>query len=257
MLEATQQGTITLLKASLTPKEDRESGIALLPSRDEHGQKSGTGIDWLSASMIHDLRNPLGTIVAGAEMLISELDPASTRGKRLAANIYRAAGRMLELLAELAAASRGKKSISQVCNLRELILATSAAALQTAENQTVQILNDVPDDIEIVLERARMECVFFNLIVNALEAMPDGGKIGIGVRKTEHSVLIEVEDTGPGIPAKIRSSLFKPFATMGKDHGLGLGLAVSRQTVRDHGGDIWLEPASGARFVLRLPLNRT
>jgi signal transduction histidine kinase len=65
-------------------------------------------------------------------------------------------------------------------------------------------------------------------------------------------VLIEVEDTGPGIPVGIRDRLFEPFVTAGKDHGLGLGLALSRQTVLDHGGEMWIEPAPGARFVVRL-----
>ena len=98
--------------------------------------------------------------------------------------------------------------------------------------------------------------MFFNLITNALEAMPDGGQIRIGARKAENIVLIDVEDTGPGIPRAIRDRLFEPFVTAGKDNGLGLGLALSRQTVLDHGGDIWAEPAKGARFVICLPLTR-
>jgi signal transduction histidine kinase len=69
-------------------------------------------------------------------------------------------------------------------------------------------------------------------------------------------VLIELEDTGPGIPRGIRDRLFEPFVTAGKQDGLGLGLALSRQTVLNHGGNIWTEPAAGARFVIRLPLNR-
>jgi signal transduction histidine kinase len=67
-------------------------------------------------------------------------------------------------------------------------------------------------------------------------------------------VLIEVEDTGPGIPRGIRDRLFEPFVTEGKQDGLGLGLALSRLTLLNHGGDIWTEPARGARFVIRLPL---
>ena len=69
-------------------------------------------------------------------------------------------------------------------------------------------------------------------------------------------MLMEVEDTGPGIPRAIRNRLFEPFVTAGKDHGLGLGLALSRQTLLDHGGDLWIEPARGARFVMSLPLSR-
>ena len=86
--------------------------------------------------------------------------------------------------------------------------------------------------------------------------MPDGGQVRIRTRRAENIVLIDVEDTGPGIPRAIRDRLFEPFVTAGKDHGLGLWLALSRQAVRDHGGDIWTEPAKGARFVMRLPLSR-
>jgi signal transduction histidine kinase len=214
---------------------------------------SSTG--WLSTSIVHDLRNPLGTVFAGAEMLM-ELDPAPTQVKRLAANIYRAAGRMRELLADLTSASGESSSTSEICKIRNVITAASDVVLPAAEEQSVQILNDVPGDIEIPLDRSRMERVFFNLIINALEAMPHGGKIRIGVRQADNCVLIEVEDTGPGIPVGIRDRLFEPFVTAGKDHGLGLGLALSRQTVLDHGGELWIEPAAGARFVVRLPLKQ-
>jgi signal transduction histidine kinase len=96
--------------------------------------------------------------------------------------------------------------------------------------------------------------VFFNLIANSVEAMPTGGTVYLVCRKTFRYVLIEVEDTGPGIPRGIRDRLFEPFVTAGKQDGLGLGLALSRQTLLNHGGDIWTEPARGARFVIRLPL---
>jgi signal transduction histidine kinase len=234
--------------------ENRATGTLSLPLRSESWQKRISSMGWLSTSIVHDLRNPLGTVFAGAEMLM-QLDPASTQGKRLAANIYRAAGRMRELLADLAGASCGN-STCEMCEIRAVITAASEAALLAVESQGVQILHDVPDGLEIPLERSRIERVFFNLITNALEAMPHGGLIRIGARKVENRVLIEVEDTGPGIPRAIRDRLFEPFVTAGKDHGLGLGLALSRQTVLDHGGDIWTEPANGARFVIYLPLSR-
>jgi signal transduction histidine kinase len=225
------------------------------PLRAERLQSRISGIGWLSTSIIHDLRNPLGAVFTSAEMLM-EIDPASTQGKRLAANIYRAAGRMRELLTELAGASCGNESTSEICKIRDVITAASVAAIPAAETQSVQILHDVPDNLETRLERYGMERVFFNLITNALEAMPRGGKIRIGARKTGKYVLIDVEDTGPGIPSGIRDRLFQPFVTAGKDQGLGLGLALSRQTVLDHGGDMWTEPARGARFVISLPLCR-
>jgi signal transduction histidine kinase len=211
--------------------------------------------DWLSASIVHDLRNPLGTVIAGSEMLL-ELDLAPGQVKRLAANVLRAASRMRDLVADLAVASCGGNSTPEICNIRDVIAAASDVASPVAEKHSVRILNNVTSGIEIPMARSRMERVFFNLIANALEAMPHGGEIRIGARKADNCVWIEVEDTGPGIPLCIRDRLFEPFVTAGKDCGLGLGLALSRQTVRDHGGDMWTEPAAGARFVISMPLNR-
>jgi len=210
-------------------------------------------VHWLSTAIVHDLRNPLGTVFAGAEMLM-QLNAAPNQVRRLAGNIYRAAGRMRELLEDLTGAGCGDKSHYENCKIRDVIEAASAAAAPAAESQQVGIHHDVGADIEIRMARFRMERVFFNLIANALEAMPHGGEIRITSKRADHSVLIVVEDTGPGIPKAIRDRLFEPFVTAGKEGGLGLGLALSRQTVRDHGGDMWNEPATGARFVVRLPL---
>jgi signal transduction histidine kinase len=214
-----------------------------------------SGIEWLSTSIIHDLRNPLGSIYAAAEMII-ELDSGPTQVKRLATNIFRAAIRMRELLADLNSVAHGSRPTAEICRISEIIAAASDAASATTKNHNVQILLEVSDDIELPLMRSCMERVFFNLIANAFEAMPAAGLLRIIGRRAGNCVLIELEDTWPGIPSGIRDRLFEPFVTAGKPDGLGLGLALSRQTVLNHGGDIWTEPASGARFVIRLPLDR-
>jgi signal transduction histidine kinase len=163
---------------------------------------------------------------------------------------------MRELLADLNSVAYGNTPMAEMCDIREIIAAAANAASAMAQNDWVRIVLEVPCGIKLPLLRTRMQSVFFNLIANALEAMPAGGKLRVVARKAGNCVLIEIEDTGPGIPDKIRDRLFEPFVTAGKQHGLGLGLALSRQTVLNHGGDIWTEPASGARFVIRLPLHR-
>jgi signal transduction histidine kinase len=183
-------------------------------------------------------------------------DTTPNQVRRLASNMYRAADRMRELLADLASVTYGKRSTPEICDIREIIAAASEAAAAAMENQRVQILLDVPGGIELLLARSRMKLMFFNLITNALEAMPRGGEVRIGATKSRDYVLVAIEDTGPGIPHEIRNRVFEPFVTAGKENGLGLGLAFSRQAVLDHGGDMWIEPAAGARFVIRIPLNR-
>lgn len=209
-------------------------------------------IDILAASIVHDLRNPLAAICGCAEMLLhGNLAPAQTR--QVSNNIYRAASRMRELVNDFACITREHAEEVQSCNLRTM-LAASCEATGAAEREGIEILMDVPEQIEIPLARIRLERVFVNLIANALEAMPGGGAIWITARKAGDRALIAVEDNGPGIPAGIRSRLFEPFVTAGKKEGLGLGLALSRRTVRDHGGELWVEPSAGARFVVSLPL---
>ncbi len=209
----------------------------------------------LSTSLVHDLRNPLAAIYGGAEMLVdSALSPPQI--KRLAANIYQSSRRVQEMLQALTTVSRGGRENREVCRLAEIAGAALEAHAHAAAAQAVECRVEVPDVIEIVAERSRMERVFTNLIGNALEAMPEGGKLSITARTDAGSALVVVEDTGPGVAPEIIPRLFQPFVTSGKKNGLGLGLAMSRQTVIDHGGDIRVQPHEGigARFCVRLPL---
>ena len=208
----------------------------------------------LSGSIVHDLRNPLAAIYGGAEMLVdADLPPAHV--KRLAGNIYRASRRIQELLQDLLNVSRGKQNAPETCRLREVALAACDSLAATAEHQGVAVFLEIPAEIEVPLERSRVERVFANLIGNALEAMNGGGEVRITAEMQDGAAVVRVEDNGPGIAPEIRSQLFQPFVSAGKRNGLGLGLALSRQTVIDHGGDMWVEshPGRGARFSFRLP----
>jgi signal transduction histidine kinase len=218
----------------------------------ENRQGHSFTIDPLSMSIVHDLRNPLAAICVCAEMLA---DPHLTpdHAVRVGRNIHKAAGRMRELLADLVCVTQGKMLAAEKCDLHEILAAACEDAAVAADNQGVDILLDLPGRMEITVARSRMERVFFNMITNSMEAMPAGGNIRIAAREAGDCVLIEVEDSGPGVPHEIYGRLFDPFTTAGKKDGLGLGLALSRRTVRDHGGDMWIEPANGARFVIRLP----
>jgi signal transduction histidine kinase len=210
-------------------------------------------IGQLSTSIVHDLRNPLAAIYAGAEMLVdSNLPEEQTR--RLAKNIYRASRGIQDMLQELLDVVRGKSSASELCSLREVIAAAWDSVAPVAENRKIELIAEVPDGLECPMERARMERVFSNLFENAIEAMRSGGRISIGSEANGEDIVVSVEDSGPGVSPALRGRLFQPFVTVGKKNGLGLGLALSRQTLLDHGGDLWLDAnGSGARFCLRLP----
>jgi two-component system, OmpR family, sensor kinase len=215
----------------------------------------------LSTSIVHDLRNPLAAIYAGAEMMMdSDMAPEMTR--RLARNIYRASRGIQDMLQQLLDVVRGTSSGSELCSLREVISAAWNTVAPSADTLGIALDLKVPDNLECPMERARMERVFANLFENAIEAMRSGGSISIRGEAEGDNIMVRVEDTGPGISASLQGRLFQPFATAGKKNGLGLGLALSRQTLLDHGGDIWADDTpgrdrGGALFWLRLPKNRS
>jgi signal transduction histidine kinase len=208
-----------------------------------------------ATSIVHDLRSPLAAIYGGTEMLVdTNLSPEQTR--RLARNMYRASRRIQELLQDLTDVGRAGLRSVEICRLADLVNGACDSISNQANLEKVSITKEIPPPIEVAVERGRIERVFLNLLDNALEAMPDGGEIYVIAREEQHNVLVEIRDTGPGISEQAWTTLFQPFASFGKSNGLGLGLALSRQTVLDHGGDLWAEKhrGPGALFVVRLPL---
>ncbi|MBV8068998.1 MAG: HAMP domain-containing histidine kinase [Acidobacteriaceae bacterium] len=214
-------------------------------------QEQMNTIGRLGTSLVHDLRNPLAAIYGGAEMLVDGNLPAD-QTRRIAGAIYRASQRVQELLRDLLNISRGERSEPELCRLKDLIEVAAEAIAAPNSNVSVEIAVD--PEIEVVVHRTRVERVFTNLFSNAVEAMHNGGRVIITQRLGGDYVDVFVSDTGPGIPAEIRSNLLRPFVT-GKRSGLGLGLALSRQTMTDVGGDLSLvnDGNPGARFCVRFP----
>jgi len=208
----------------------------------------------LSTSIIHDLRNPLAAIYGGSEMLV-DTKLSGAQVERLAANIYRASRQVQSLLQELADVTQGRGHAREVCRLREVVTAAYEPLAAMAESRGVTVRIDLEEEVELPLDRSPMERVFQNLLSNAIEAMPNGGSVSVRADRSDREIVVSVEDNGPGIPPSIAAQLFEPFVTAGKKNGVGLGLALSRETVVSHGGDLWSDrKEDGARFVLRLPV---
>jgi signal transduction histidine kinase len=208
----------------------------------------------MATSIVHDLRNPLAAVYGGAEMLVdSDLPPATVR--RLAANIYRASKHIQSLLQDLTDLGRGMSGAFETCALLDVIQAGIEPHRSAAESANIAITLNVDPTLEIPLRRGPVERVFSNLAANSIQAMRAEGFFRVSAHIEPGSVIVEVTDSGPGIDAQVRRRLFEPFTTS-KNGGLGLGLALSRQTLVDHGGELWEEsaPGQGACFLLRFPL---
>jgi signal transduction histidine kinase len=140
---------------------------------------------------------------------------------------------------------------------RRFILELLPELYADAKAKSVRIeLQTEPPSVRLLLDTRRLRRVFFNLLHNATDVMPDGGCIFLRFQHQGGEVITELEDTGPGIAPEIADRLFQPFATHGKAHGTGLGLSISKKTVEDHGGRMGVrhEPGHGAIFSFGLPV---
>jgi signal transduction histidine kinase len=207
----------------------------------------------LAASIAHDLRNPLSAVVSGAEILV-DFDLPAEQIRQTATHIKKAAHRMERLLEEVSQVARAKTGERAECLVTDLVRGAVESQAVKAVEQEVVVRQFIEGEFTLRCDKSRVERVLVNLIANSLEVMRGGGEISIRAWIEEGTVWIEVGDTGPGVSAEVRPRLFQPFVTAGKKNGLGLGLALARQTMLEHGGDLELmESDKGARFRLRLP----
>jgi two-component system sensor histidine kinase HydH len=121
-------------------------------------------------------------------------------------------------------------------------------------HDNVEIDVSVPDDLVYLLDMRGMARILTNLFMNSLEAMPQGGKLAIYAYDDDGGLVIEVSDTGMGIPDEHREKIFTPFFTT-KATGVGLGLAYIKETVEAHGGTVryTATPGEGTTFTIRIP----
>ncbi|HXG85682.1 MAG TPA: ATP-binding protein [Pyrinomonadaceae bacterium] len=124
--------------------------------------------------------------------------------------------------------------------------------------QTVEIGEELDDDLPLVsMDEEQIKQVLLNLAINALQAMPEGGRLVFRSSQKDETLFLETEDTAGGIDETIKAKIFDPFFST-KDKGLGLGLAVVYKIVSRHDGRIKaFDTTGGTKFVLTLPLNST
>lgn len=206
------------------------------------------------AGAIHDLGAPLTVILGYASMRQEDQDlPEAVRGDM--ARIERSARYCQELVRGLMTRRDPSMRVRSASDVVE-------SALHLCEDpvraRKIEIHRYFP--LETMTVRAaghELERVLVNLVGNAAKAMPAGGNIGVSVSLKGASVIVSVEDDGPGVPPELLPRLFTPFATgSAKTGGVGLGLYLCREIARRHGGDLTAgrSAAGGARFELSLPL---
>jgi len=200
----------------------------------------------------HDLRSILSTVSITSAQLAQVDNPGVHRILPLLSDSVQRAIQLCTLTLDLA---RGDRQTPQrgPCGLGDLV--TSVATALKLQDGPVRWHNQVADDLVIDADRDRLYRILFNLIQNAVEAMGEqGGDLHIRARPHQQDILIEIQDTGPGIPDSLRETLFTPFASA-RPGGTGLGLATARDLARSHGGELSLARSGpqGSCFHLYLP----
>ncbi|HEY6006208.1 MAG TPA: ATP-binding protein [Anaeromyxobacter sp.] len=210
-----------------------------------------------AGALAHEIRNPLGAVVAAARMLSSHAPQATTYDReRLAEVIADEARRLNRILSEFLMYARPRPPSRQphsmnalVAEILELLRLDDLARGKTLDGRIG------PESVPCDMDRDQVKQVLWNLLRNALEATPEGGRVVVETVQRGESVLVQISDEGAGIPAERQGRLFEPFHTT-KEAGSGLGLAIAHGIVSAHGGSIGLSsrPGEGTRISVTLPL---
>ena len=217
--------------------------------------------------IIHDLRNPLGSVSLALNMLEMVLPEEILSDNRSVLDVAHASiDRLMRLVESLLDVSRMEAGEAQFnfapLDLAGLVTGVTGHMLIPADRR-ITIQHNLPPSLPLVLgDRDKLERVLQNLVDNALKYTLDGGTVTVGVELQSSEVTLSVTDTGPGIPEDQRKRIFERFAQVAGDkrarRGFGLGLSYCRLAVEAHGGRIWAEPGpggGGSRFAFTLPLS--
>jgi signal transduction histidine kinase len=209
-----------------------------------------------ASSISHDLRHYLAAVVANAEFLY-EAEELKLDKSEIYQEIKTASTQMTDLIDSLRELAHQRSAISPEPTDLEQIINRAIEAVQMRpefRNRTITLQAD--SELEGMFDPRKLERVFFNLVLNACEATPDGESgVNVEVRREKDSFEIRVSDQGAGVPENIRGRAFDPFVSSGKPNGTGLGLAIVSKIVGDHGGSVAIERTSrtGTVMLVKLP----
>jgi len=222
-----------------------------------------------TTSVAHEIRNPLAGIAAGVEYLGKSLAARKEDAEHIQF-IRREISRLDRIIGDLFTVTHPKKLSPRLVDAHTL-LAYSVQGIQVlVEDRRLQVATEIPAELPLIaVDPDQMQQVFLNLLKNAAEVSPEGGVIRLRASVApptgegphapgERAFFAEIEDQGSGIAPEALGHLFEPFFTT-KPQGTGLGLYVSHDIVKRHGGGIRVEspPGAGARFTVELPLDTT
>jgi len=211
----------------------------------------------MAAGISHEIRNPLGIIRSSAELLkkkIAKIDPQNT----FPDIIVEEATRLNRIITDFINYAKPRDPNVALCRVEE-ILDKNITYLEAQNKEQGYVIkknfqNHLP---EIMADSAMLYQSFLNILINAMQSMPDGGRILVEVSSNDHWLTVHFDDEGQGIPSDNLDKIWDPFFTT-KEQGTGLGLGIVKNIIESHGGSIQIvnRPVCGTRVTIELPVKR-
>jgi len=209
----------------------------------------------LSAGMAHEIRNPLGSIKGAAEILKDDYGPDAPHHEFIEI-LLKETDRLNKIVQEFLSFARPKPPELRQDDINELLESVLALTAQPARKSGISVEKRLDRNIgKWNLDADLLKQAFLNLVLNSIQAMPEGGTLTVVSARRDDRIEVKINDTGMGITANDRKKLFSPFFTTKKD-GTGLGLAITYRIIQNHCGtiDVASEPGKGATFTITIPV---
>ena len=203
----------------------------------------------MSAGIAHELRNSMSVIAGYANLLSKKVDPAS---QATVGSIAAEINNMDKIISELLAFAKPTALNMGSINVSSIIKESVASVI--GDSDLITVVMNIDADINVKADEILFRQAVTNIVRNAVEAMPDGGSLEVGLRCSQDRAEIDFKDTGCGIPEDIRQKIFLPFYTT-KEKGTGFGLAFVQKIIISHGGIIEVESREGEGTLFRVILS--
>ena len=208
----------------------------------------------LAAGAAHEINNPLFAILTLVEFLLRDAEPGTKTFERL--ELVQGSAKDIQAVVERLHHFARERGQEQPVALDDVARGAVELVRRASATRSIDVVEHYPPEPALVAgDSAQLKSLFVHLLVNAVQAMPDGGVITVEVERAGREIVARVLDEGPGISSAAAERVFELFFTTRNGGGTGLGLAAARAIAELHGGTLVAAPGGerGAVFVLRLP----